>query len=66
MKSRRIQLFDNEWTPIGNKGYHECCECGLTHTVKYKLHDGVMFEMWTKNKTATKESRKAASRNKRK
>lgn len=58
-----IQLYDGQWSPIANKGYHECCSCGLTHTVRYKLHEGVMFEKWDINKTATRASRK---RNKKK
>jgi hypothetical protein len=60
-KQNRIQLYDGHWSPIHNKGYHECCHCGLTHTVKYRLHEGVLFEMWTVNQRATQESRKAAA-----
>ena len=63
-KSHRIQLTDGEWSPIGNKGYHECCDCSLTHTVRYRLHNGVLFEQWTTNKTATRASRKARNKKK--
>ena len=57
-KSHRIQLTDGEWSPIGNKGYHECCDCALVHTVKYRMHNGVLFEMWTRNKSETAKARR--------
>jgi hypothetical protein len=28
------------------------------HTVKYRLHDGVLFEMWTVNKHETAKARR--------
>lgn len=53
-----IQLYDGEWSPIHDKGLHECCECSLVHSVKYRLHEGVLFECWTVNKKETAKARK--------
>jgi hypothetical protein len=55
---KRIQLFDGEWSPIHNKAYHECCDCSLVHSVKYRLHEGVLFEMWTVNRQETAKARR--------
>ncbi len=62
MKRKHIQLYDGRWSPIHNKGYHECCHCALVHSVNYRLHDGVLFEMWTVNKRETAKARRKKKR----
>jgi hypothetical protein len=58
VSKKYIQLYSGQWSPIYDKGYHECCECSLVHTVKYRLYDGVLFEMWTVNKSETAKARR--------
>lgn len=36
-----LQCDDDEWVTIAWKNQREqCCECGLTHTVDYRVEDG--------------------------
>ncbi len=37
------ELEDGEWVVPRRKGWtHECCDCGLRHTVKFKLRPTVI------------------------
>jgi hypothetical protein len=54
------EVKDGEWLPIGGFRYHECCDCGLVHEVRTRIHDGVMQEQWTrKQPRQPRRSRKA-------
>jgi hypothetical protein len=36
-----IQIDDGEWVTISWKGQHEqCCNCGMSHKVDYRVEDG--------------------------
>lgn len=52
------QLYEGEWSPVKNKWFHECCECGLVHRVKYKIENGVLYEMWNVHRAETRQARK--------
>lgn len=52
------QVTDLEWLPIGQFQKHECCDCGLTHRIKYRIHEGVMQEQWTRDEKETRKQRK--------
>lgn len=51
------QVTDLEWLNIGKFKQHVCCDCGLTHKIKYRIKDGVMQEQWTRDEKATKQER---------
>ena len=55
------QIVDGLWYALAHgKPPHteECCDCGLVHTVDYKVENGVMWARWTVNDGATAEARK--------
>jgi len=63
-KEKVQQLYDNVWYRIDNEYTHECCDCSLVHTVKYKLENGVVFMQWNLNPRETKKARKIRAQNK--
>lgn len=37
----KVQIDPNEWVTIAWTGQHEqCCDCGLTHIVDFRVEDG--------------------------
>jgi hypothetical protein len=52
------QVTDNEWLNIGSFKKHVCCDCGLTHKIKYRIHEGVMQEQWARDEKETVRQRK--------
>jgi hypothetical protein len=52
------QVTDNEWLPIGKFKTHVCCDCGLAHKIKYRVHDGIMEEQWSRDEKETVRQRK--------
>lgn len=55
--SPTYQVTDYEWLPVGKFKRHVCCDCGLTHKVKYRIHDGSMQEQWTRDEKETAKER---------
>ena len=55
-------VSDLEWLPVGSFKTHVCCDCGLSHKVKYRIHEGVMQEQWSRDDRETKRQRKASGR----
>lgn len=55
---KTIQIIDGRWYRLGNVSLHECCGCGLVHSVKHKLVRGMIFEQWTVNDYQTRKARK--------
>lgn len=52
------QLYDNTWYKIDDMYTHECCDCSLVHTVKYKMVRGNIMMQWNVNTRETKAARK--------
>lgn len=45
-KRKLIQIDDGEWVTIDwTKQHEECCECGLKHSVDYRVADGGKLQM---------------------
>lgn len=41
-----VQIDDDEWVTIGwAKQLEECCDCGLRHSVDYRVADGGKLQM---------------------
>jgi ABC-type nickel/cobalt efflux system permease component RcnA len=57
--TQTTQLTDGQWVRSGEYTHHECCGCGLTHTVKYKLVSGVLYEQWITDRSETRKARRA-------
>ena len=54
------QIVDGTWYAVGFGGepfVEECCECGLTHIVKYKVENGTFWVQYRVDKRATKAAR---------
>jgi hypothetical protein len=51
-------LTDGEWVKSGDYTHHICCDCALTHAVKYKLIDGALWEQWTRDEKETRLERR--------
>jgi hypothetical protein len=56
--STTYQVADMEWLPIGQFKTHVCCDCGLAHKIKYRIHEGIMQEQWTRSDKETKSQRR--------
>lgn len=63
-KDKVQQLYDNTWYRIDNEYTHECCDCSLVHTVKYKLENGVVFMQWNLNPKDTRKARRLREKGK--
>lgn len=49
-REHAYQIVDGEWYRLahGKPPYlHECCKCGLVHTVEFKVENGGVWERWT-------------------
>lgn len=55
--STTYQVTDYEWLPVGKFQTHVCCDCGLSHKIQYRIHDGSMQEQWTRDERETKKQR---------
>ena len=51
------QVTDGEWLDVGTYKQHECCDCGLVHRIRYRIHEGKSQESWTRNDRATAKAR---------
>lgn len=62
MKKKRqqasIQLWDGAWYKLDDSYWHECCDCGLVHSVSFKLENGSLFYQWKTDKRQTALARK--------
>ena len=59
-KQRTIQIYEGRWYVLEKSYYHECCGCGLTHTVDTKLDGRHLFQRWKVNAHQTRKARKSA------
>ena len=46
------QVLDGDWHSVDRKdNFDECCDCGLTHRVEYKVAKGrIWFRCWREDK----------------
>lgn len=52
-------LSDGDWIRPVRKGFKlGCCDCGLVHTVNFKVVKGVLHMQMTRNKRATAQKRR--------
>ena len=56
VKDEYQQLWDGSWYLLDDSYSHQCCDCGLVHSVDFKLENGRLFQRWSVD---TKETRKA-------
>ena len=54
-----VQLWDGEWHDAGVDYYHICCECSLSHYVKFRIdpESGKLQSQWTVDHKMTKAER---------
>jgi hypothetical protein len=65
-KKRRItQVVSGRWYAIasGGKPYEEqCCDCGLVHSIEYKISNGRIYQRWAVDDAATRSARRSPQR----
>lgn len=49
--------MDGESWYLDKFDQHVCCDCELTHNVKYKVENGRLLTRWTRDDRATKKAR---------
>jgi hypothetical protein len=55
------QIIDGQWYAAAHgpaPHSEECCDCGLTHLIEYKLENGRIWYRYTIDKRATTAARK--------
>lgn len=58
-----VQLEDGKWYRVAHRQppyAHVCCDCHLTHIVKYKFENGTLWERWVRDDKATAKARRKA------
>ena len=54
-----VQIIDGSWYALGHGFTHEdCCGCGLSHRIDYKLEDGRIFVRYRVDHKRTRENRR--------
>ena len=54
-----VQVIDGAWYELGHGFTHEdCCDCGLSHRVDYKLENGRVMVRYRVDHRRTAENRK--------
>lgn len=61
MKKRdtAVQMYEGSWY-LDKFTQHCCCECLLTHKVKYTVENGRILTNWKVDRRATNKARKGA------
>lgn len=57
-KPKPTQIEDGKWYALGNFDRQICCDCGLHHSLEYKLEKGRIFERVSRDDKATSLERK--------
>jgi len=53
-------VTDGEWIAVTKRGFKEqCCDCGLVHTLNFKIVDGKIMIQTTRDERATAAVRRA-------
>lgn len=51
-RRQEVHVDDGEWVTIAwTKQHEKCCDCGLEHTVDYRVEDGKLQFRATRKKT---------------
>ena len=59
MSREYYQVTDGEWIQEPMRGgKDQCCDCGLVHTVNYKIIDGKLYRQVFRNPQATGGARR--------
>ncbi len=59
MSNITVQVNDGSWYALGHGYTHEdCCDCGLSHRVDYKLEDGKVMVRYRVDTKRTAANRK--------
>ena len=53
-----VQLWDGKWYRCGEAYIHLCCDCGLAHSVTFKMDKGVLYYQWNRDEPATELERR--------
>lgn len=54
-----VHMYSESWY-LDKFDAHECCDCGLTHAVEYKVEKGRILTRWRRDDKATARVRKDA------
>lgn len=54
-----VQMYEDRWY-LDKFAEHECCDCGLVHSVEYEVERGRIFTRWRRNDRKTAEVRRRA------
>jgi hypothetical protein len=58
-KSAYHQVKDGEWIRIRKRNYRDaCCDCGLVHTLNFRIVDGTLEMQAFRNERATAAMRR--------
>jgi hypothetical protein len=58
-KSDYYHVTDGEWVPEKMRGgKDQCCDCGLVHTINYKIVDGTLYRQVFRHPKATGGARR--------
>lgn len=57
-RDRTVQIIDGKWY-LDMFEYHECCDCGLVHSVDRKVERGKIFARWKVDRRATNKARRS-------
>jgi hypothetical protein len=59
MKIKYVQIYDGEWFMPQMEGHKmACCDCGLVHTMNFKVKKGEVLIQSFRDEKATKKRRK--------
>lgn len=52
-RKQTVQIEDGKWYALGGYDRQICCDCGLHHTLEYKLENGRIYERVKRDDRAT-------------
>lgn len=61
-KSSYRQVYDEEWLPLSKTEIVACCDCGLTHIIRYRVKNGKPEVQYTRDNRRTSQIRRWAKR----
>lgn len=57
-KTQTVQIYDGAWYALGGYTHQVCCDCGLVHTLEYKIEKGRIYERVRRDDKATSAERR--------
>jgi hypothetical protein len=52
------QIWDGKWEPLDKDQYIACCDCGLVHRVRVRMHKGKLEAQFTRDNRRTGQVRR--------